>query len=172
MFEKYYQVLGLENNASDEDVKKAYKKMAIKYHPDKQNNATTEEKEEATEQFKKIAEAYEILTNKSKYANQNSFRGNFVNPHDIFNQFFRDFNPQSRGFSFNGPNVSINMPGGFNVQTNSVIRSSSVSIQNGKKVETIRETINGVTTEKVIVSDLNNNNQRIPININNIVFRN
>ena len=159
MFEKYYKVLGLENNACDEDVKKAYKKMAIKYHPDKQVDKSSEDKLEAEKNFKLIAEAYEILTNKDKYRqnnfnNMHSARG-FVDPHEIFNQIFRDMNIGNIGNIGNRrSNISIVMPG--NIQNNCVIRSSSVSIQNGKRVETIQETINGVTKQRVVISDLNN----------------
>ena len=46
------------------------------------------------------------------------------------------------------------MPG--NIRSNCVMRSSSVSIQNGKRVETIQETVNGVTKQRVIISDFNN----------------
>jgi len=64
-------------------------------------------------------------------------------------------------------NIRINMP--TNMQSNTILRSSSVRIENGKKIETIQETVNGVTRQKVIVSDINN--QQIPINIQNIMFR-
>ena len=66
MFKNYYEKLGLQDNASDDEIKKAYKKLAIKYHPDKQINSSQEEKLEAEKNFKIIAEAYEILTNKDK----------------------------------------------------------------------------------------------------------
>ena len=165
MFKKYYEKLGLQDNASDDEVKKAYKKMAIKYHPDKQTNKSEEEKVDAEKKFKIIAEAYEILTNKDKYRQNNfnnihSARG-FVDPHQIFNQIFRDMNIGNIGNIGNRhSNISIVMPG--NIQSNCVIRSSSISIQNGKRVETIQETINGVTKQRVVISDLNN----VP-NINN-----
>ncbi len=161
MFKNYYEKLGLQNNASDDEVKKAYKKLAIKYHPDKQANNSDEEKAEAEKNFKIIAEAYEILTNKDKYK-QNNFnnihtRQGFVDPHDIFNQIFRDMNIgnfQNINSSNNRSNISIVMPG--NIRSNCVMRSSSVSIQNGKRVESIQETVNGVTRQRVIVRDLNN----------------
>lgn len=168
MFKKYYEKLGLQDNASDDEVKKAYKKMAIKYHPDKQTNKSEEEKVDAEKKFKIIAEAYEILTNKDKYR-QNNFNNihsarEFVDPHEIFNQIFRDMNIGNIGNIGNvgnrRSNISIVMPG--NIQNNCVIRSSSISIQNGKRVETIQETINGVTKQRVVISDLNN----VP-NINN-----
>lgn len=54
--EHYYKVLKLTPNATKEDIKKAYKKMALKYHPDKNNNA-----EWATKKFKEISEAYYAL---------------------------------------------------------------------------------------------------------------
>jgi curved DNA-binding protein CbpA len=53
----YYEVMGLTKNATLEDIKKAYKKLAIKWHPDKNPN----NKEEATQRFREIAEAYEVL---------------------------------------------------------------------------------------------------------------
>lgn len=171
MFEEYYKILELQNNASDEEVKKAYKKMAIKYHPDKQSDKTDLEKKEAEEKFKKIAEAYEVLTNKEKHMPsfaQGNFRHGAIDPHEIFNQIFKDMNiGRSMGSMRQGMNVSINMPG--NMQ--SVMRSSSISIVNGKRVETINETINGVTRQQTIVSDLNNGTQQMHGNIQNIIFR-
>lgn len=53
----YYAVLGLQKGASADEVKKAYRKMAMKWHPDK----NTDKKEEAERRFKQIAEAYDVL---------------------------------------------------------------------------------------------------------------
>jgi len=52
----YYEVLGLQKGASDEEIKKAYRKLAVKYHPDKNPGDKT-----AEEQFKELGEAYEVL---------------------------------------------------------------------------------------------------------------
>jgi len=52
----YYNVLGVSKNASDEELKRAYRKLAMKYHPDKNPN-----KKEAEERFKEINEAYAVL---------------------------------------------------------------------------------------------------------------
>ena len=54
----YYKILGVEKGASDADIRKAYKKAALKWHPDKNNGS-----EESTEMFKKISEDYAILSN-------------------------------------------------------------------------------------------------------------
>ena len=57
----YYEVLGVEKNASDDEIKKAYRKLAIKYHPDRNpDDAKAEEK------FKEAAEAYSILIDPQK----------------------------------------------------------------------------------------------------------
>ena len=58
----YYKVLGVGRSASEQEISKAYKKLAIKWHPDK--NAQNREK--AEENFKKVSEAYEVLSNKEK----------------------------------------------------------------------------------------------------------
>jgi len=60
----YYEILGVECNATDEDLKEAYRKLAVKHHPDKQKDA--EGGEVAAEQFKLASRAYKVLTNPEK----------------------------------------------------------------------------------------------------------
>ncbi|KAH3677600.1 hypothetical protein WICMUC_001703 [Wickerhamomyces mucosus] len=57
---KYYEILGLQSTATDVDIKKSYRLMALRWHPDKNNN---EEAKEANEMFQKITSAYQILSN-------------------------------------------------------------------------------------------------------------
>ena len=57
----YYKLLGVEKSASPEEIKKAYRKLALKYHPDRNKG-----NKEAEEQFKKISEAYAVLSDKEK----------------------------------------------------------------------------------------------------------
>jgi DnaJ-domain-containing protein 1 len=69
----YYQILGLEINASKEDIKKAYRIYATKFHPDKQNGDKFFE-----ERFKEILEAYEVLSDDGKRANYDAkWKNNF-----------------------------------------------------------------------------------------------
>ena len=80
----YYEVLEVDKSTPQEEIKKAYRKLAIKYHPDKnQGNKASEEK------FKEASEAYHVLSNKERRANYNQFghaafegaggRGGFAN---------------------------------------------------------------------------------------------
>jgi molecular chaperone DnaJ len=64
----YYEVLGVEKTASDEDIKKAYKGLAIKYHPDRNPGDKA-----AEEKFKEAAEAYSVLSDKEKRARYDQF---------------------------------------------------------------------------------------------------
>ena len=93
----YYEVLGVSKGASEQEIKKAYRKVAIKYHPDKNPGD-----KEAEEKFKEAAEAYEVLSDSNKKARYDQFGhagmggaagggfgggGIHMNMDDIFSQF-------------------------------------------------------------------------------------
>lgn len=62
----YYGILGISKNASEADIKSAYKKAALKWHPDRHANESEDKKKEAEEKFKEIAEAYAVLSDPDK----------------------------------------------------------------------------------------------------------
>jgi molecular chaperone DnaJ len=89
----YYDILGVSKNAEADEIKKAYRKLAIKYHPDKNPDDHT-----AEDKFKEAAEAYETLSNPEKRQRYNQFghagsqqgyggQGGGMNMEDIFSQF-------------------------------------------------------------------------------------
>ena len=93
MAKDYYEILGVDRSASSDQIKKAYRKMAMKYHPDKNDGDT-----EAEAKFKEVSEAYEVLSDDNKRANYDrfgttdGFSGGFNGGHgfsmeDIFSQF-------------------------------------------------------------------------------------
>ncbi len=69
----YYEVLGVDKKASAADIKKAYRKIAIKYHPDRQGDKSDAEKKEAEEKFKEAAEAYAVLSDEQKRQQYDQF---------------------------------------------------------------------------------------------------
>lgn len=100
----YYQILGISKDASEEEIKKAYRNLAFKYHPDRNQGNT-----EAEERFKEVSEAYEVLSNAQKKreydrsgksqanpfaANANDFAGaknSWQNPFDDEQSFWNWF---------------------------------------------------------------------------------
>ncbi len=86
----YYDLLGIPKNSSDEEIKKAFRKMAMKYHPDRNSGDKVSE-----EKFKEINEAYEILSDPEKRKMYDQFG------HSAFNQpGFGGQNPGGAGFDF------------------------------------------------------------------------
>ena len=69
----YYEVLGVDKSATADAIKKAYRKKAIQYHPDKQQGKSEAEKKEAEELFKEAAEAYSVLSDPDKKARYDQF---------------------------------------------------------------------------------------------------
>ena len=110
MGKDYYKVLDVDKNATEEEIKKAYRKMALRFHPDKNKEADAEEK------FKEISEAYEVLSDKDKRAAFDRFgsegmRGGSgsqfsssysgrrpTDPFELFRTFFGGRDPFSEAF--------------------------------------------------------------------------
>uniref|UniRef100_A0A8D2LYM8 DnaJ heat shock protein family (Hsp40) member B6 n=1 Tax=Zonotrichia albicollis TaxID=44394 RepID=A0A8D2LYM8_ZONAL len=91
----YYEVLGVQKHASAEDIKKAYRKLALKWHPDK----NPDNKDEAERQFKQVAEAYEVLSDGGNHHDSPfDFGFTFRNPDDVFREFFGGRDPFSFDF--------------------------------------------------------------------------
>ena len=87
----YYQILGINKKSSPDEIKTAYKKLAVKYHPDRHFDINM--KKECEEKFKQVSEAYQVLSDfekKQKYDlfNQIDF-DDFQNPSDIFKSIFK-----------------------------------------------------------------------------------
>lgn len=87
MGKDYYKILGVERNASADEIKKAYKKLAIKYHPDRQGDKSEQEKKEAEDKFKEAAEAYSVLSDNEKRQRYDQFGEAGVNGQGGFGGF-------------------------------------------------------------------------------------
>jgi DnaJ-class molecular chaperone len=103
-----YKILGVDKYASDKDIKKAYRRLAIKEHPDKGGNADT---------FKEINNAYETLSNHDKKQQYDTFgscdntTSQAPDPMSIFERFFGPGGPET--FHQDPGNVTTNMFSGF-----------------------------------------------------------
>lgn len=93
----YYEILGVAVDSSADEIRKAYRKLALQWHPDK----NPDKQEEAAEMFRQISEAYDVLSNPSKRWHYDGFgaaqeeQSSFVfrDPNDIFREVFEFFSP-------------------------------------------------------------------------------
>ncbi|MBI4633226.1 MAG: J domain-containing protein [Deltaproteobacteria bacterium] len=117
MAEDYYKVLGVAKDASQEAIKKAYRKLALKYHPDKNPG-----NKEAGEKFKKISEAYAVLSSAEKRKQYDNFGSDNFSQHysqeDIFrgfdiNEILRDLGYGGGGFRSGGRRRTYTSQGGM-----------------------------------------------------------
>ena len=151
----YYEVLGVERSASADEIKKAYRKAALKYHPDK-----TPGDKEVEEKFKEAAEAYDVLSNPDKKARYDQFGHAGMNGpagggtyssggfsmEDIFSQFGDIF-----GGHFGGGFGGFSGFGGFGGSAGGARRVNRGSDLRVKVRLTLKEIVNG-TTKKLKIS--------------------
>jgi len=106
----YYKTLGVSKNTKDDEIKKAYRKLAMKYHPDH-----TKGDKSAEEKFKKISEAYAVLSDKEKRKQYDTFGSDGFHQRfsqeDIFRSF--DFGDIFKEFGFGGTNPFMGRRGGM-----------------------------------------------------------
>ncbi|MBQ9370011.1 MAG: molecular chaperone DnaJ [Clostridia bacterium] len=125
----YYEILGVSKNATDDEIKSAYRRMAKKYHPDLYTTRPEDERRQAEEQFKKINHAYDVLSDKQKraaydqYGDENGPMGGgfggadgaqgFSGFDDFFGDFFSAFTGGRRGTRasgrINGDDITVNI---------------------------------------------------------------
>ena len=94
----FYKTLKISKNSTPEEIKKSYRKLALKYHPDKNSDPS------AKEEFQKISEAYQTLSNPKNRTNYDNFGDvpvNFVSPDEIFKNIFAKLDPVLGNFLSN-----------------------------------------------------------------------
>ena len=139
----YYEILGVSKDASDDDIKKAYRKLAMKYHPDRWSNGTDEEKKEAEQKFKEIAEANEVLSDPQKrqmYDNGGfEFNSDGFDPFEMFRNMggFGGFSSMFDGMFGGGGGQRINR--GTNVQAHVSMTLEEAYFGGDKKVTVTRQ---------------------------------
>lgn len=123
MSKNYYDILGISKNASEEEIKKAYKKLAIKWHPDRWSTKSDAEKLEAENKFKEINEANDCLSDPEKRKHYDMFgsmegfgQGGFhsgfdgFDMGDMFSDMFNMFRGNQRSHQIHkGQNIQINV---------------------------------------------------------------
>jgi len=117
--------LGVDRSATDDEIKKAYRKRALVHHPDRHANASDAEKKEQEKKFKEVGEAYGVLSDPRKKARYDSgqdmddFEGGMhdIDPTQVFQTFFGGGGHGATEFSFSsGGGGGGGFPGGFTFQ--------------------------------------------------------
>ena len=145
MKEDYYKVLGIDKGASESEIKKAYRKSAINYHPDKNPGD-----KDAEAKFKQAAEAYEVLGNSDKRAKYDQFghaafegAGGFgsggMNMDDIFSQFGDIFGSAFGGGGFGGFGGAQRRSKGTNLRIKVSLTISEIANGVNKKIKVKRK---------------------------------
>ena len=165
----YYDVLGVRKNASPEELKSAYRKLAVKYHPDKNPGDKV-----AEDKFKEASEAYGVLSDKSKKENYDNFghaafengaggRGGFggfggfsgADFSDIFEDFFGDFGGgrrSSRGRSSNNRGSDLRYDLSISLEEAYTGKKQNIQFSTSEKCNTCKET--GQNLEQVLIGVL------------------
>lgn len=133
---KYYDILEVAPTATQDEIKKAYRRLAIKYHPDK----NLDNKTQAEEKFKNLAHAYEILSDPKRRAvydecGEDENTVPHINPFEMFNNIFSQF-------GFNPTNIQF----GFNPKPNNIIHHIDLTLRDfynekNVKLQVSRKTI-------------------------------
>ena len=153
----YYEVLGVSKNATDQEIKSAYRKLAVRYHPDKQAGKSDAEKKEAEEKFKECSEAYEVLSDKSKRANYDQFgfdsQSGFSSGGMDMGDFMRRHASMFRGFGFGFGDDDDFSPFGFGGMRQAHREAPDPNRpEDGRNIQTrieidFKQAINGMTKE-------------------------
>ncbi|KAM3850978.1 dnaJ homolog subfamily B member 6-like [Vipera latastei] len=179
---EYYEALGLPKSASLDDIKKAYRKKALRWHPDK----NPENKQFAEQRFKEIAEAYEVLSDKNKRdvydlygkdglmgrgkpggsAGNNissEYMFHFRSAHDIFREFFggRDpffgdpmaFTGCAGGKGFSFYSSSTNFINGKQITTKRIIEDGQERVEVEENGELKSVVVNGVPADRIPIRE-------------------
>lgn len=177
MNQKYYDILDLTPGCCQDDIRKAYKKLALKYHPDKNKEDGAQDK------FKAIAEAYEILTHKAAAPRPQPqprpqaaprrthvfMRSQPKNPFDLFKELFGEDVRTQHVFQ-NMHHVRPQTPNTtppthlFNGAQKNLVSAKcqhQIRVANGKKIETVIEKSNGQEKRILIETDLRTGQRRI-----------
>lgn len=175
----HYKTLGISENSSIDEIKKAYRKLSLKYHPDKNQGSA-----EAVEMFQKISEAYEVIGNdekkreydtmkKNPFMRMDGFPGGF---HSSMNGDMDDLlNNIFGGFGFSGmPGMPGGMPGGMQgVFTNASGFGPNIHIfRNGQRLNQMLEKPTPIIKNMVITIEQVYSGAKIPIEIERWVIEN
>ncbi|XP_053139347.1 dnaJ homolog subfamily B member 2-like isoform X2 [Hemicordylus capensis] len=179
---EYYEALGLPRSASVDDIKKAYRKKALKWHPDK----NPENKQYAEQRFKEIAEAYEVLSDKNKRdiydrygkdglmgrarpgASRTScgpeYMFHFRSAHDVFRDFFGGWDPffgdampfgacANAGKGFSFFSSSTNFINGKQVTTKRIVEDGQERVEVEEDGELKSVVVNGVPSTRASIRE-------------------